>query len=210
MILVAAAALTCPAAPASAQDGPPPKSGWTRLFFDDTDGAFDFSDFLARGGFIPPPIIITEPAVGGGGGVAAAFLTLPNAPGRAPGIDVAAGVRTGNGSHFAGYFQSGDAMGGQVSYRFGIGTGEITLEAHPRGLPAGLEYTTAFDYGLIGGVRVHLPDRRFSIGPSLDFRSLTRTSTSATSTRRCGPTSIRTCAPARLASASISTAATTP
>src|SRR4051812_17634781 len=89
-------AVSCPSGGASAQDetettqgppevatAPPPeqKPGFFRQFFDEEDGKLDFSNFLARGGFIPIPIIISEPAVDGGFGIAAAFLSAdPNDP----------------------------------------------------------------------------------------------------------------------------------
>ena len=54
---------------------PDEDEGFFGRFFDDEDGKLDFSQVLARGGFIPIPIIISEPAVDGGFGLAAAFIS---------------------------------------------------------------------------------------------------------------------------------------
>lgn len=63
--------------PEQPSDQEPEKKGFFRQFTDEEDGKVDFSNFLAKGGFIPLPIIITEPAVEGGSGLAAVFLRVP-------------------------------------------------------------------------------------------------------------------------------------
>ncbi|GAA0643957.1 BamA/TamA family outer membrane protein [Brevundimonas lenta] len=159
----------------SPPSSPPEAQAESRIrswFFDDEDGQFDVSNFLARGGFIPVPIIITEPALGGGGGVAAAFLSTNWQHPRQVTRHVAAVFRTGNGSEGVGYFQSGYAFDGRLNYRFGIGHGEVTLETFPAFAPGGVEYTSEYDYGVIGSALWRLPDERFSVGPLFDFRKL--------------------------------------
>lgn len=161
-----------PDAPPAAA-APPPKRGWKHLFFDDQDGDFDFSDFLAKGGFIPVPIIITEPAVGGGGGVAGAFLTRsPDHP-RQVTRTVVAAFKTSNGSDGVGAFRAGYAMGGRLAYRVGVGHGKITLDSFPAFAPGGIEYTNHYDYGILGSALWTLGDSHVSIGPLFDFRKLT-------------------------------------
>lgn len=81
-----------------ADDQPGEKRGFFHRFIDEEDGGFDFSETLAKGGFMPVPIIITEPAVDGGFGLAAAFISeSPDHPGRVTRTAVA-GFKTGNGS----------------------------------------------------------------------------------------------------------------
>jgi hypothetical protein len=51
-------------------------AAYANPFTDDSDGAFDVSEWLLdKRGFLPVPIIITEPAVGDGGGVALVFFS---------------------------------------------------------------------------------------------------------------------------------------
>lgn len=141
-------------------------------FIDEEDHRVDFSNFLAKGGFIPIPVIITEPAVDGGGGLAAAFFkTDPEHP-RQVTRHVLGAIRTGNGSKGVGYFQSGYAFDGQLNYRFGVGRGEVTLDTFPSFAPGGIEYTSTYDYGIVGSALWRLPDDRFSVGPLFDFRKL--------------------------------------
>ncbi|SNS30355.1 BamA/TamA family outer membrane protein [Sphingopyxis indica] len=164
-----------------APEGPPtedstetakPESKFHRMFFDETDGKLDFSRLLEKGGFFPMPVIITEPAVDGGFGIVAQFITLPKEKGGSMTRRMAGAVKTGNGSYGYGYYQSGSIADGRISYKFGAGRGKVTLTAYPRLLPAGLEYTNKYDYGVLGSVQFHLADRRFSIGPLLDFRQI--------------------------------------
>lgn len=165
---------SAPEQPSGAADGAPPKkeSKFHQRFFDDEDGKFDFSNFLAKGGFIPMPVIVTEPAVKGGFGVVAQFITMPKDDPRNVTRRMLGGVKTGNGSYGFGYFQSGNAVDGLISYKFGIGHGKITLDAHPSFLDQPLSYTNKYKYGILGSMLFHLPDRRFSLGPMIDFRKL--------------------------------------
>jgi hypothetical protein len=78
----------------------------------------------------------------------------------------------GNGSYGFGYYQAGRGLDGLINYKFGIGRGEITLDAHPSFLPTALTYTSKYKYGILGSILVHLPDKRFSAGPLIDFRKL--------------------------------------
>ncbi|NBW07398.1 MAG: hypothetical protein EBR82_05170 [Caulobacteraceae bacterium] len=156
--------------------GPPAdKPGFFSQFIDPDDRHVDFSAFLARGGFIPVPIIITEPAVDGGGGVALAFLKANPEHPRQVTRHVIAAFRTGNGSEGLGYFQSGYAFDGRLNYRFGVAHGEITLDTFPAFAPNGVEYTSQYDYGIVGSALWHFPDDRFSLGPTFDFRKLKST-----------------------------------
>lgn len=173
------------AAPASqpAADVPAPaaapeehhESWFHRHFIDDEDGKIDLSNFLAKGGFVPMPIIITEPAVDGGFGIAAIFISVDEDDPRNITRTVGGAFKTGNGSYGFGLFQSGHAFDGRLSYKGGIGRGKITLSAYPQFAPQGVEYTNSYDYGIIGSALWHLKDRRFSLGPSIDFRKLKST-----------------------------------
>lgn len=150
----------------------PKKPKLLDLLFDDTDGMLDLSDLMAGGGFVPVPVIITEPAVDGGFGIIAQFATVSKDNPKHITRRIAGGVKTGNGSHGYGYFQSGHAFDGRISYRFGVGRGKVTLDAHPRFAPEGVQYTNDYDYGVFGSALWHLPDERFSVGPMIDFRQL--------------------------------------
>lgn len=188
VFLVAALALM--AQPALAQDAPaegeisPPApapvdqphgskhGGFLDPFYDDEDGKLDFSESLMTGGFFPMPVIITEPAVDGGFGVVAQFVDMtPGQPQRTT-RRMLGGIKTGNGSYGIGYFQSGQAFDGRVSYKFGIGHGKISLDMYPAFAPDGIEYTNTYQYGIFGSARLHLADPRFSLGPIVDFRGL--------------------------------------
>jgi hypothetical protein len=150
----------------------PRKKGFFSRFIDEEDHGLDFSNFLAKGGFIPVPIIITEPAVDGGFGLAAAFLSVnPERP-KQVAKHVVAAFKTGNGSYGYGYFQSGYAFGGRLNYRIGLGRGKISLDVFPAFAPQGIQYTNHYDYGIIGSALWHLGDDRFSVGPLIDFRKL--------------------------------------
>lgn len=159
-----------PAAQADAEEKP--KQSFFRRFFDEEDGKLDFSNILAGGGFIPMPVIITEPAVDGGFGIVAQFITIPKDNPKRVTRRMAGAVKTGNGSHGFGYFQSGHALGDRISYKFGIGRGKVTLNAYPSFAPSGIEYTNHYEYGILGSVLWHLADERFSIGPLIDFRKI--------------------------------------
>ncbi len=150
---------------------PPKENGFFRIFVDEEDGKVDFSNFLAKGGFIPVPIIITEPVVEGGFGLAAAFLTVPkDNPNRVTRRFVAA-FKTGNGSTGGGYFESGYAFDGQLNYRVGIGRGNIKLEAFPAFAPQGVKYTNDYKYGVLASALWSLGGN-WSAGPVLDYRRL--------------------------------------
>ena len=88
--------------------------GFLSRFKDPTDGWFDTSQQLAKGGFMPVPIVITEPAVCCGGGLAIAYFherseeqlaAIENSDeifGLPPSITVAFGAGTSNGTWMAG------------------------------------------------------------------------------------------------------------
>ncbi|NYT42398.1 hypothetical protein HZY97_16615 [Sphingomonas sp. R-74633] len=173
-------------APAFAQEAPAPEAeqaepeaeaapqhkGFLAKFKDEEDGKFDFSNVLAKGGFIPVPIIITEPAVDGGFGVAAAFLKKdPDNPRQITKTAVAA-FKTGNGSYGYGAFRGGYLFDGRLDYKIAVGRGKITLTTYPGFAPNGIEYTNHYDYGVLGSAMWHFKDRRFSAGPLFDFRKL--------------------------------------
>lgn len=147
------------------------KQGFFRRFFDEEDGKLDFSNFLAKGGFIPIPVIISEPAVDGGFGLAAAFLTADPDDPRNVTRRVAAAFKTGNGSYGYGYFQSGQALDQRVIYKFGVGRGKVNLTAYPGFAPGGIEYTNSYKYGVLGNARWRFGEH-FSAGPIIDFRKL--------------------------------------
>lgn len=177
-------ALLCLASPALAQEGsaarPPADDvphdakhgGWLDPYFDDEDGKLDFSESFSTGGFFPMPVIITEPAVDGGFGIVAQFVDMtPGQPERTT-HRMLGGVKTGNGSYGFGFFQSGQAFDGAMSYSFGAGHGKVTLDMYPAFAPGGIKYTNKYQYGLFGSARLHLADRHFSLGPIADFRGL--------------------------------------
>lgn len=150
----------------------PKKNGLLGRFKDEEDKGLDFSNILANGGFIPVPIIISEPAVKGGFGIAAAFLSSnPERP-REVTKTVGAAFKTGNGSNGIAAFRGGYAFDGRLDYRIAIAHANITLDAFPVFAPQGLEYTNRYDYGVLASANWHLSDRRFSLGPMVDFRKL--------------------------------------
>ncbi|MBO9709867.1 MAG: hypothetical protein J7521_16825 [Caulobacter sp.] len=164
--------------PVSQPQGPvepptePEKKRFVDRLFDEQDGMLDFSEILAKGGFLPVLIVITEKAVDGGYGVAPAFLSAdPNNP-RLVTKHIFGAFKTGNGSNGFGYFQAGYAAHGRLSYKFGVAHGKVTLGSYPAFLPKGVEYTSHYDYGLLGSALWKLNDERFSIGPLFDFRKL--------------------------------------
>ena len=163
--------VVAPEKPEERSDEEPEKKGFFRQFTDEEDGKVDFSNFLAKGGFIPLPIIITEPAVEGGYGVAAVLLRVPKDNPKNVTRRVIAAFKTRNGSRGFGYFQSGFAFDGRLNYRFGAGRGKFNLEAFPRFAPDGVKYTNHYDYGIMGSALWSLGSG-FSVGPLLDFRKL--------------------------------------
>ncbi len=83
-------------------------AGWLPDYlFDEQDGQFDVSDYLASAkGFLPVPIIITEPAVGFGLGAAVAYFHAPkeldpevHSHQGPPSISVGFGAKTENGTY---------------------------------------------------------------------------------------------------------------
>lgn len=83
------------------------------------------------------------------------------------------GVMTRNGSYGYGFLQSGTAFDGRLAYKFGVGRGEVSLKSYPFGGSTAVGYTSEYDYGVFGSALWDLPDDRFSVGPLLDFRSIT-------------------------------------
>ncbi|TPE46954.1 BamA/TamA family outer membrane protein [Amaricoccus solimangrovi] len=168
-----------PPAPAPVP-APEPAFGWRDLFFDREDGAFDLSNLLQRGGFVPVPVIITEPAVDGGFGMVAQFVTFPDGDPRYATRRMLGGAKTGNGSYGYGYMQTGHMLDHQVRYQIGIGRGDLTIATYPGDGDRALTYTSAYDYAIVGSAYWHLPvDTRFSAGPRINFRRLeTRLDTS--------------------------------
>lgn len=169
--------LATSAAPAAETDAsasapaPHPSFGWRDLFFDPEDGAFDVSRLLQKGGFVPVPIIITEPAVDGGFGLMAQFVTFPDGDPRFATRRVLGGAKTGNGSWGFGYLQSGHMLDHQIAYKIGVGRGELTVATYPGDSGRALNYTTTYDYGIVGSAYWHLPlDPRFAAGPRVNFR----------------------------------------
>ena len=126
--------------------------------FDELDGRFDMSQYLAENafGFLPVPIIITDPAVDGGLGVVGVFfqesdeqaeqrrkaMKDPNSnAGRyllPPNVSMIAAAGTGNGSWMAGGGHLAFINEGRIRYRAlagymdlflpYYGTGDVTLE----------------------------------------------------------------------------------
>ena len=99
-----ATATVTPPAPPPAEA--PHKTSLHEKFFDETDGYFDFSYILAKGGFFPVPVIITKPAVDGGYGLAPVFLTHSPKNPHLLTRRVIAAFETGNGSYGYGYFRA--------------------------------------------------------------------------------------------------------
>jgi hypothetical protein len=149
-----------------------PRSSFRDKFFDESDDKLDFSEFMAKGGFFPMPVLITEPAVDGGFGIVAQFVTVSKEDPSRMTRRILGALETGNGSYAYGYFQRGYALDGRINYKFGVGQGKVNLEAHPGFAPSGVQYTNKYDYGMLASAMWVLPDRRFSLGPVLDFRQL--------------------------------------
>lgn len=160
--------------PVPVEEAPPPEqhTGFFARFKDEEDGKFDFSNVLAKGGFIPVPIIITEPAVDGGFGLAAAFLKKDKDNPRHITKTAVAAFKTGNGSYGYGAFRGGYLFDGRLDYKIGVGRGKITLTTYPGFAPDGVKYTNHYDYGILGSAMWHFKDARFSAGPLFDFRKL--------------------------------------
>lgn len=151
---------------------PNTRNGFFHRFVDEEDGMVDFSNFLAKGGFIPVPIIITEPVVDGGFGLAAAFLTVPKDNPRQVSRRFVAAFKTGNGSTGGVYFDAGYAFDGRLNYRLGIGRGNFKLEGFPSFAPQGVEYTNHYKYGIMGSALWKIGQGGWSAGPIFDFRKL--------------------------------------
>ncbi|MGR3614927.1 MAG: hypothetical protein ACU0BB_02665 [Paracoccaceae bacterium] len=147
-----------------------PKLRFRELFIDETDGKFDVSNYLAKGGFIPVPIIITEPALGGGFGIMAQFVKIPTSKDEAITRTTLATARTRNGSHGYLFIRSGSLFQNNLDYRVILGAGEITLDTYPGDLGRPLKYTTDIDHAFIGSAFYALPDDRFTAGVLWDYR----------------------------------------
>lgn len=139
-------------------------------FRDPDDGAFDLSNILAKGGFIPVPIIITEPAVDKGLGLAGQFLHPPASDGAAEGRTIVGGAMTGNGSWGGGLLQQGAFGEGDFLYRLGGGIADVTLPIFPFGGSEGFDYEDRMKFGF-ANVRYQLPDTSFSLGPRFIYRT---------------------------------------
>lgn len=148
------------------------KTSFFDRFRDEEDGKLDFSNVLAKGGFIPVPIVITEPAVDGGYGLMAQFITMPKDNPAAVTRRMVGAAKTGNGSYGYGYFQQGSALDQRLHYRFGAGRGKAILTMYPALLPSGFEYTNKYDYAVLASARMDIGKSGFSIGPMLDFRQM--------------------------------------
>jgi hypothetical protein len=114
------------------------RSFWDR-FRDPTDGAFDVTEYLSRGGFIPFPIIITEPAVGVGGGLALGFIhdqgvedpwaeRPEGAKQSPPSMSAAFGVATSNGTWLVGGAHFGVWKEDTIRYTGALIGGDINLD----------------------------------------------------------------------------------
>lgn len=162
----------------------------SKTFIDPTDGNFDMGEFLAENayGFLPVPIIITEPSLGYGGGLSAIFLhesdeqrkkrqeaALNSYDGGAqlltPGISVAGGFKTANGSWlgFGGHRQ----VWGQdkVRYTIGAGYGDVNMHFYrPNAADnaKGVEVNMAGP-GLMQRAQFRVGDSRFFVGVSQNY-----------------------------------------
>src|SRR4051794_38117494 len=113
------------------------------LFRDETDGAFDVSNFLStRVGFLPIAMPITEPAVGYGLSLGLAFFhdkpQAVNYPGQPPRVimpsnTMAFGAGTENGTWAMGLGHIGVWNDGKIRYVGAVGYADLELDWFGRG-----------------------------------------------------------------------------
>ena len=115
--------------------------GWfdPTLFYDEKDGQFDISKFLAsRYGFMPVPIIITGPTLGAGGGLNLMFLhggltgnTARDCRHEPPTITGVATAATENGSRLGGAYNLGFWLEDRLRTTTAIGRPNVNLDFYP-------------------------------------------------------------------------------
>ena len=168
-----AAALTVQDEEVEQEGVPAADSSFWDQFKDPTDGRFDVTSFLAKGGFIPIPFIITEPAIGFGGGAALLFIHDRNpddpwyenqeAAQEAPPTGSAVfGAGTENGTWLAGGAHQGIWRGDTIRYTGALVTGRINLDLFVGDTPFAYGLETVFLY----------QDIRFRLGDSDAFLGL--------------------------------------
>jgi len=117
-------------------------SGWLpEGLFDEQDGQFDASDYLASAkGFLPVPIIITEPAVGFGLGLAVAYFhaakeldTEAHQHQGPPSISVGFGAKTENGTYLYGGGHLGVWKDDHIRYTGALAKMNINLTFYVNG-----------------------------------------------------------------------------
>ncbi len=154
-----------------------------RLFFDQTDGAFDASGFLAtRTGFLPVAVPITEPAVGLGLGLGLTFFhgkpkVIDGRGGDTPRVimpssTVLFGAATENGTWAAGVAHMGVWNDGRIRYNGSVGYAALHLKWYGQGGSLGgrsIDYENdmlLFDQR----IRFQLGQSDFFLGPRYSFR----------------------------------------
>ncbi|MCV6597996.1 MAG: hypothetical protein OIF40_13055 [Mangrovicoccus sp.] len=148
-----------------------PLNWWQRNFIDPEDGAFDASQWLARGGFIPVPVILSEPAVGGGLGLMFAFVGQGNpATDTPPSVTAIGGVATGNGSKAYGGMHNGTYFAGRLKLSGYLSQADVNLDFF-----TGDSYPSTYNFdGLLGGLTAtyRLGQSQWYAGGTLRYQNL--------------------------------------
>jgi len=150
-------------------------------FYDDEDGQFDMSDWLAQpAGFFPLAIPITEPAVGYGLAVGLLFFHPnesedddPDAPRSPPSISAAFGGATSNGTWMVGGGHMGIWDDDNIRYTGGLAVFSVNLEFEGLGgvfLPgrASVDYTLG-GWALLQGIKFRIPSTDLFLGATYTF-----------------------------------------
>ena len=134
-------------------------AGWLPDYlFDEQDGQFDVSEYLASAkGFLPVPIIITEPAVGFGLGAAVAYFHAPkeldsevHSHKGPPSITVGFGAYTENDTYFYGAGHMGVWKDDHIRYTGAIAKMNINMAFYVDGREESILNNTGIDFNING------------------------------------------------------------
>jgi hypothetical protein len=140
-------------------------------FIDSEDGAFDTSNWLARGGFMPIPIIVTEPAVDNGLGLAAVFIHgLDGGSGTPPDVTGGAGLVTGNDSRAVALFHQGNYFDNRLKYAGALASASVNLELFGEGRLSNIYYTIDTNF-MLHNARYRIGDSDFFAGARWVYQS---------------------------------------